>query len=59
MAYRVRDTDADGRLVTGIDLPAGRAVPGDVLDDAPAWLVAQGYVEPVEPKPRARTRKAR
>lgn len=54
MAYLVRDTDADGRPVTGVDTPAGPVAPGDVIDDAPAWLVEQGYVDVVEPKGRSK-----
>lgn len=50
VAYRVRDTDADGRPVTGIDYPGGHAEPGDVVDDFPASstkaLYEQGYIEP-------------
>lgn len=50
-AYRVRDTDAEGRPVHGIDYPPGRrAEPGDVVDDLPAksvrWLLAAGIIEP-------------
>ena len=53
-SYRVRDTDAEGRPVTGIDYPPDRhAEPGDVLDDLPPnaakWLAAQGYIEPAKP----------
>ena len=54
MAYRVNETDAEGRPVTGLDLPAGRAEPGDVIAEAPAWLIEQGYVTETDAKPRKR-----
>lgn len=51
-SYKVRDTDAEGRPVTGIDYPGGHAEPGDVLTDLPSsslpWLVEQGIIEPVK-----------
>jgi hypothetical protein len=54
MAYVVNDTDAEGRPVTGLDLPTRRAEPGDYIDGpVPAWLVEQGYVT-AAPKPRKR-----
>lgn len=48
--YRVRDTDAEGRPVRGIDYPPGRrAEPGDVVGDLPAksvrWLLSAGIIE--------------
>jgi hypothetical protein len=50
--YRVRDADADGRPVTGIDYPGGHAEPGDVVKHLPAssakWLMDQGYIEPTK-----------
>lgn len=53
-SYKVRDTDAEGRPVTGIDYPGGHAEPGDVLKGLPAsaakWLTEQGYIEPTTRK---------
>lgn len=45
--YRVCDTDSDGRPVGVIDLPSRQVAPGEVLEDPPAWLVQQGYVEKI------------
>lgn len=52
-SYKVRDTDAEGRPVTGIDYPGGHAEPGDVLkvaSSAAKWLTEQGYIEPTTRK---------
>lgn len=52
-SYKVRDTDAEGRPVTGIDHPGGHAEPGDTISgltsSAVKWLTEQGYIEPAKP----------
>lgn len=44
------------KVLIGIDYPPDRrAEPGDVVDDIPAasvsWLIAQGVIEDLNPKP--------
>lgn len=47
--YRVRETDADGRPVTGVG--PDHAGPGAILPGPlPEWLIEQGYVELVPAK---------
>jgi len=45
------------KVLTGVDYPPDkRAEAGDVVDDLPAtsisWLLSQGHIEDLDPKPK-------